>query len=113
MKNRKTTNKQERYDIVAEFAASGQSQLMWCQQKGIPVSTFARWLKEYKMAHEKVKFVSLSEKKAHTSNELKNTESICNATPIVIEIGVCKMHVPQEMAMTLLLQVMKVGSKNV
>lgn len=35
MRNRKNTTKQERFNLVTQFVASGQSQVSWCKEQGI------------------------------------------------------------------------------
>lgn len=35
MRNRKSTIKQERINLVAPFIASGESQVSWCKKQGI------------------------------------------------------------------------------
>lgn len=112
MKNRKITTKQERFDIVTQFIASGQSQVSWCKNQGIAASTFSKWIKEYKStALEEVKFVPVCSKKMITL--APTTESISGESTILIEIGSCKIHVPEKMAMTLLAQAMEVSHPNV
>lgn len=40
MRTRRNTNKQQRFNLVTQFVASVQSQVMWCKEKSISASTF-------------------------------------------------------------------------
>lgn len=70
-----------------------------------------KWVKEYKNTSEEIKFVPLSPKK--TTIVAPVTESITIENTILIEIGSCKMHVPEKIAMTLLVQAVEVSHTNV
>ena len=111
MRNRKNTTKQERINLVTQFVASGQSQVRWCREQGIAASTFSKWIKEYKSTPEEIKFVPLCPKKSTLVTP--DAEAITIENTILIEIGSCKMHVPEKMAMTLLVQAMEVSHTNV
>lgn len=111
MKNRKNTTKQERINLVTQFVASGQSQVRWCEEQGIAASTFSKWMKEYKNTSEEIKFVPLSPKKTVAVTTVADPTFVENT--ILIEIGSCKMHVPEKMAMTLLIKAMEVSHTNV
>lgn len=43
-KHRKHTTKSERYQLIMECRSSGRSDAQWCQEQGIPASTFYRWI---------------------------------------------------------------------
>ena len=47
MDKRKVTTKQEREQYVQNFLASGKTQISWCKENNIKLSTLGRWLHDY------------------------------------------------------------------
>lgn len=111
MRSRRNTTKQERLDLVRQFIVSGQSQVSWCKEQGIAASTFCKWMSEYKSTSTEIKFVPLAPKNTIGLTVVDEPKSIENT--ILMEIGSCKIHVPEKMAMTLLAQVLEVTPRNV
>lgn len=111
MRNRKNTTKQERLNLVRQFVASGQSQVSWCKEQGIAGSTFCKWMREYTSTTQEMKFVPLTPKKSTGLTVTDEPKSIENT--ILMEIGLCKIHVPEKIAMTFLAQAMEVDATDV
>lgn len=101
---RKITTKQERFELVARFIKSGQSHTVWCQENGIKPNTLYRWRTECKTVQQNVCFVPLEPKPSKSVHPTHKEETINN---VLIELGPCKIHVPEHMAATLLTVVLK------
>lgn len=104
MNSRKITTKQERFDLVARFLKSGQSHMVWCQENDIKPNTLYRWRMEYKTIQQDVCFVPLKSKPFKDVGPTHKDETINN---VLIELGPCKVHVPEHVAVSLLTQVLK------
>ena len=104
LSSRKTTTKQERFELVSRFLQSGQSHTVWCQENGIKPTTFYRWRMEYKTVQHDVCFVPL-QFKASKRVHLTPKEEMINS--VLIELGPCKVHVPEHVAVSLLRAVFK------
>lgn len=101
MSKRKFTTKQEREQYIQNFLTSGKTQLSWCKENEIKISTLGRWLKEYRASQSETKFIPL------VSKPKSVLVSIPSSQEILIEIGLCKIHVPEQTGMQLILQAMK------
>ena len=106
MRNRKNTTKQERLNLVSQFVASGQSQVSWCKDQGIASSTFCKWVSEYKSTSTEIKFVPFSPKKTTGLTTIHEPKSIENT--VLMKTGLCKIYIPEKMAMVLIAQAMEV-----
>lgn len=104
MNSRKITTKQERFELVARFLKSGQSHIIWCQENDIKPNTLYRWRMEYKTIQQKVCFVPLKAK-ASKGSAFTLTEKTTN--DILIELGACKVHLPEHLAVSLLTDILK------
>ena len=104
LSSRKTTTKQERFELVARFLKSGQSHMVWCQENGIKPNTLYRCRMEYKAVQQDVCFVPLESKSSKSTHPVYKEETTNN---VLIEFGPCKVHVPEHMAMSLLTAVLK------
>ena len=104
MSSQKTTTKQERFDLVVRFLKSGQSHMAWCQENGIKPNTLYRWRMEYKTMQQDVCFVPLESKSSKSIHSAHKEETINN---VLIELGPCKVHVPEHIAVSLLTAVLK------
>ena len=104
LSSRKITTKQERFDLVARFIKSGQSHMVWCQENGIKPNTLYRWRMEYKTMQQDVCFVPLESKSSKSAHPAHKEETISN---VLFELGSCKVHVPEHVAVSLLTAVLK------
>lgn len=112
MKKRKVTSKQERNDLVRSFLNSGQTKTLWCKEHGIPLPTFYKWLKAYHGAAKEVSFVALKSKQAKTVQPRQ--QSIAPNESIIIEVGACKIHIPKQMDVSFIAQlIQEVNASNV
>jgi hypothetical protein len=114
MKKRKITTQHERTMLVQKFLKSGQSQLVWCQTQDIAASTFAKWMCEYKRYGEKTKFVMLtSEETPNTPEKNISLEITDPNKEVLIEIGPCKIHGSEQMALAFMLKALEAKSADV
>lgn len=104
MDKRKFTTKQEREQHIKNFLASGKSQVSWCRENNIPQSTLNKWLHNYRASQQEVKFIPLAPKQ-NTCQQLHTNE-------ILIEIGVCKLHVPETLGIQFMKQAIKAVSES-
>lgn len=105
MRTKRFTTEQERFDTVARFLKSHQTQASWCKENSVAVSTLYRWLQEYKKNQKEVKFVPLDIK--HIKSVDTPTKKVIAANTILIEIGACKIHMSEHTAIPLIIQLMK------
>lgn len=106
MDKRKFTTKQEREQYVQNFLASGKTQLSWCEENNIKFSTLGRWLHDYHANQKEVKFVPLAPK--------PSTNQLIPVNEILIEIGVCRLHVPESLGIQFMQEAIKaVNESNV
>lgn len=104
MEKRKFTSKQEREQHIQNFLSSGKTRLSWCQENNIKLSTFGKWLHDYQTKKQEVKFIPL---------ELEpNTSQHSGVGEILIEIGVCKLHVPEALGIQFMRQAIKAVSES-
>ena len=99
--------KQERYDTVTSFFKSGESQMSWCKANGVASSTLYRWIKEYKQNHKEVKFVPLESKAARNTHTQAEKSFTPDSDAILIELGSCKIHMSQHIAMPFIKELIK------
>lgn len=112
MKKRKVTSKQERNDLVRSFLNSGQSKMLWCKEHGIALPTFYKWLKAYHGTTKEVSFVALKSKQAKTVQSRQ--QAIAPNESIIIEVGACKIHIPKQMDVSFIAQlIQEVNASNV
>ena len=104
MSSQKTTTKQERFELVSRFLQSGQSLTVWCQENGIKPATFYRWRMEYKTMQHDICFVPLQAKASKEVHLIPKEEP---SNSVLIELGSCKVHVPEHVAVSLLRAVFK------
>ena len=104
MDKRKVTTKQEREQYVQNFLASGKTQLSWCKENNIKLSTLGRWLHDYHANQQEVKFIPLAPKQS--ANKPTHTNEI------LIEIGVCRLHVPENLGIQFMQQAIKAVSES-
>ena len=104
MDKRKYTSKQEREQHIQNFLSSGKTRLSWCQENNIRPSTFNKWLYNYRTSQQEVKFIPLAPK--------QNTSQQFHTNEILIEIGVCKMHVPEALGIQFMKQAIKAVSES-
>lgn len=104
MDKRKFTSKQEREQHIQNFLASGKSRLFWCQENNIKLSTFGKWLHDYQTEKQEVKFIPLASK--------QNTSQQPSGGEILIEIGVCRLHVPEALGIQFMQQAIKAVSES-
>ena len=104
MDKRKFTTKPEREQHIQNFLASGKSQLSWCSENNIKPSTLNRWLHSYRASQQEVKFIPLALK--------PNTSQQSHTNEILIEIGVCKLHVPETLGIQFMQQAIKAVSES-
>lgn len=104
MEKRKYTFKQEREQHIQNFLSSGKTRLSWCQENNIKPSTFGKWLHDYQTKKQEVKFIPLEPK--------QNTSQQSSAGEILIEIGVCKLHVPEALGIQFMRQAIKAVSES-
>ena len=99
MYKRKYTTKQEREQHIKNFLASGKSQLSWCQENNITPSTFGKWLQDYQTNQQDIKFLPVT--------PMLSTGHSSNSNEILIEIGVCRLHVPEALGIQFMQQAIK------
>lgn len=104
MEKRKYTFKQEREQHIQNFLSSGKTRLSWCQENNIKPSTFGKWLHDYQTKKQEVKFIPLKPK--------QNTSQQSSTGEILIEIGVCRLHVPEALGIQFMQQAIKVVSQS-
>lgn len=104
MDKRKFTTKQEREQYIQNFLSSGKSQLSWCRENNIKPSTLGRWLHSYRENQQEVKFLALVPE--------PNAIHPQNSNEILIEIGVCKLHVPEALGIQFMQQAIKAVSES-
>ena len=105
MSSRKITTQQERFTLVNSFLKSGKSHKIWCQENNIKPNTLYRWRTEYNIAlQHDVCFVPLEPKASKNVHSASQEASKNNA---LIELGPCKIHVSEQVAMSLLTSVLK------
>lgn len=97
MATSKIKSKSERTALIQEFQASGMTKTAWCKEKGIACATFYKWLKSYEQEQQVVKFLPLTE-------PLKN---IPLANELLVEVGICKVHITDATSITLLTKLIK------
>jgi len=100
----KFTTKQEREQHIKNFLASGKSQVSWCSENNIPQSILNKWLHNYRASQQEVKFIPLTPK--------PNTSQQSHPNEILIEIGVCKLHVPKTLGIQFMKQTIKAVSES-
>lgn len=61
MAKSKIRSKAERTVLIRDFLASGLEKTASCKEKGIPYTTFCKWMVSYKKNRETVRFVALTE----------------------------------------------------
>ena len=105
MSSRKFRNKEERFKLVKRFLESGQSHTVWCQENGIKSNTLYRWRLEYTKSIQKdVCFVPL---KPQASKKVNPTSTQNSSKDVLLELGTCKVHIPEHIAVPLLTQILK------
>lgn len=104
MSSRKITTKQERFELVDHFIKSGQSHTVWCQENGIKPNTLYRWRTECETVKQDICFVPLKSKSSKSVHPLHKEETISN---VLFELGSCKVHVPEQVAVSLLTEILK------
>ena len=105
MSSRKFRTKEERFELVKRFLDSGQSHTSWCRENGIKSNTLYRWRLEYSKAIQKdVCFVPL---KSQASKKASATYIQDSSIDILFELGACKVHIPEHIAVPLLTQILK------
>lgn len=104
MSSRKITTQQERFTLVNIFLKSGKSHKAWCQENGIKPNTLYRWRMEYKALQHDVCFVPLEPKPSKNVHSAHQEASKNNA---LIELGPFKIHVSEQVAVSLLTSVLK------
>ena len=101
MSSRKITTQQERFTFVNSFLKSGKSHKVWY----LKPNTLYRWRTEYNIAlQHDVCFVPLEPKASKNVHSASQEASKNNA---LIELGPCKIHVSEQVAMSLLTSVLK------
>lgn len=104
MDKRKFTTKQVREQHIQNFLASGKSQVSWCTENNIPYSTFNKWLHNYRASQQEVKFIPLAPK--------QNTSQQFHSNEILIEIGICRLHVPETLGIQFMQQAIRAVSES-
>lgn len=109
MKTRKSSTKQERYEVVKRFLNSGQTKFTWCKENDITSATLCRWIKEYHSLQDEVTFVPLQPGpgKKSVSKPQSKSEPSNHSNEILIELGACKIHVPEHMGLSVIMKMMK------
>ena len=103
MKYNRVKSQEEKFTLVEKFINSEQTQFSWCKQNNIANSTFSRWLVEYKTkSKSKVDFVPVLPSKTEPNHFAKPDSK----TTIVVQVGNCKFHLPEEIALPLLTKAM-------
>ncbi len=105
MNKRKVTSKQERNNLVRSFLNSGQPKTLWCKEHDIPLPTFYKWLKAYHGTTKEVSFVALKSKQ--TKMVQPKQQTIVPNESIIIEIGACKVHVPEQTDVSFIAQLIQ------
>ncbi|MCF0232059.1 MAG: transposase [Enterococcus sp.] len=105
MSSRNVMTQQERFALVARFIKSGESHSQWCKEHDINPSTLYRWRSEYKKMQQDVCFVPLKSKTSESVQLTSEKEETINQ--VLIEIGSCKIHLPEHLAIELLNTVFK------
>jgi hypothetical protein len=106
MDKRKFTTKQERELLIQDFLESGKSQFTWCKEHDIKNSTFGKWIRDYKSSENEVKFIPLAPKAETRQPQFQNPHEI------LIEIGSCRIHVPEHIGIQFLMQAVKAVSES-
>lgn len=107
MKTRRFSTKYERYEIVKRFLSSGQSKVSWCKENDITSATLYRWIKEYNSTQDDVTFLSLQPIKSKVNRQQVKSDFIGPSNDILIELGHCKIHVPEHIGLSFIMQMMK------
>ena len=101
MKYSKVNSQEEKFALVEMFINSKQTQVSWCKDNNVAISTLGRWLIQYKNK-TKVDFAPVlpSRSKPDPSTEPDSK------TTIVAQVGNCKFYIPKEIALPLLVKAM-------
>lgn len=99
MVKRKSTTKQEREQYIQNFLASGKTRLSWCNENNIKLSTLGRWLQDYRAKQQEVKFIPFASEQCVSQQPCANE--------ILIEIGICKLYVPEKLGIHFMKQAIK------
>jgi len=102
----KTKTSAEKEELIKEFFASGKSKTLWCKEKEISCQTFYNWLKKSNLNHKPVKFIAVNKKKRALTVPNKNSVPIQN-TDLLLEIGICKIHISDITSMDLVANIIK------
>lgn len=97
MATSKIKSKSERTALIQKFQASGMTKTAWCKEKGIACTTFYKWLKSYEQEKQVVKFLLLTE----------SLKDISVANKLLVEVGICKVHITDTTSVTLLTKLIK------
>lgn len=108
MATSKVKTKSEKEVLIQEYLSSGMQKIVWCKEKGIPYATFYKWLRSYEQAHDKVKFVAVTNHKNDLPS-LYDTHILTEpaTSDLLVEIGACKIHITEATPISLITKVMK------
>lgn len=107
MKIRKPSTKQERYEVVKHLLDSGQTKVSWCKENEITPATLYRWIKEYNSTQDNVTFVPLQPRRKGVRKHQVKSEASNHSNNILIELGACKIYIPEHMGLSFIMQMMK------
>ena len=119
MSSRKFRSQEEKNSLIESFIKSNLTQVAWAKENNISVSTLSSWLKKYKKENQSVRFVEVTKGQvtnqimshlATAENEVKTNSS---QTTVLVEVGLCKIHLPQQMLLPLIATIMKGGDGDV
>ena len=113
MKARKYFSNDEKQILINKFITSGKSKNSWCKENNIPLTTFHGWLKKNKdsiVKETKTTFIQVKASNMKDSILNKKAENVFDS-PLILEIGKCKLSIPQNINISHLDNVLKVVTK--
>ena len=113
MNARKFYSNDEKQILINKFIASGKSKNSWCKENNISLTTFHKWLKKINIPNveeAKMKFIQIKPSKVEDLDLNQKCEDVFNSS-LVLEIGKCKLSIPQNINISHLDSVLKVVIK--
>lgn len=112
MTKRKNISNQEKQDLIQNYYTSGNSINSWCRENSICVSTFHGWLKKLKKAATtEPTFIQLKPSNKLSSQIINLQSDEAPNAPLVLEMGRCKLTIPENINTLHLADVLKVVAR--
>jgi len=112
MIERKHISNQEKQELIQNYYTSGNSINSWCRENSICISTFHGWLKKHKKAAViEPTFIQLIPSNKLSSQITNQQSDEAPNAPLILEIGRCKLTIPENISTFHLSDVLKVVAK--